>query len=163
MRASAMRCKTLLCLSILGSFSLGGCGGITKTGTPPPPSATITAVTVSCAASSLQAGQTSQCSASVSGTGAYSSGVTWSAASGTVSNTGLYTAPATVPSSGSDNVKATSTEDSTKLGTAKIVIAAPTPPTITSVSVSCAAGSLQPLQTSQCSATVTGTGSYSSN
>ncbi len=158
-----MRCKTLLGLLILGSFCLAGCGGITKTGTPPPSSPTITSVTVSCVVSSLQPGQTSQCSASVSGTGAYSSSVTWSAASGSVSNAGLYTAPATVPASGSDNVKATSTEDSSKLGTARIAITAPAAPTITSVTVSCVASSLQPGQTSQCSASVSGTGAYSSS
>ncbi len=162
-----MRCKTLLSLSIplslLGSLSLAGCGVSGKVaGTTPPPSPTITAVTVSCAATSLQAGQTSQCSATVSGTGTFSSNVTWSAASGTVSTSGLYTSPSTVPTSGSDSVKAISTEDPTKLGSAKIAITAPTAPTITSVTVSCAAASLQPGQTTQCSATVSGTGNFSS-
>ncbi len=162
-----MRCKTLLSLSIplslLGSLSLAGCGVSGKVaGNTPPPSPTITAVTVSCAATSLQAGQTSQCSATVSGTGTFSSNVTWSAASGTVSTSGLYTSPSTVPTSGSDSVKAISTEDPTKLGSAKIAITAPTAPTITSVTVSCAAASLQPGQTTQCSATVSGTGNFSS-
>ncbi|WP_348263833.1 hypothetical protein P8935_04550 [Telmatobacter sp. DSM 110680] len=155
-----MRCKTLLGLLILGSVCLAGCGGITKTSTPPPPSPTITSVAVSCIASSLQPGQTSQCSASVSGTGAYSSSVTWSAVSGTVSSTGLYTAPSTVPTSGSDSVKATSTEDSTKLGTAKIAIAAPATPTITGVALACSPASITDTQTSSCTATVTGTGAF---
>ncbi|HMG87892.1 MAG TPA: hypothetical protein VK574_19315 [Terracidiphilus sp.] len=157
-----MRCKILLSLMLLGSLCLAGCGGITRTTTPPPPSPTITSVTVSCAAASLQPGQTSQCSATVSGTGGYSSSVTWSAALGKVSSTGVYTAPATAPASGSDTVKATATEDPTKLGTAKIAITSPAAPTITAVTVSCATASLQPSQTSQCTATVTGTGSYSS-
>jgi hypothetical protein len=160
-----MRCKTLLSLSIplslLGSLSIAGCGVSGKVaGTTPSP--TITSVTVACAATSLQPGQASQCSATVSGTGSFSSAVTWSATSGTISSSGLYTAPSTVPAAGSDSVKATSTEDTTKLGTAKIAITAPTPPTITAVTVSCAASSLQPAQTTQCSATVSGTGSFSS-
>ena len=120
-----MRRKTLLSLSFLAFLSLSGCGGVTKNTTTPPPSPTITAITVSCVATSLQTGQTSQCSAAVSGTGSYSSSVTWSATSGTISSSGLYTAPSTAPAAGSDNVKATSTEDPTKLGSAKIAITAP--------------------------------------
>ena len=157
-----MRCKTLLSLSFLGSLSFAGCGVSGKVaGTTPPPTPAITAVSVSCAATSLQTGQTSQCSATVSGTGAYSSAVTWSAVSGAVSNTGLYTAPSTVPASGSDNVKATSTEDSTKLGSAKIAITAPAPPpTITAVSLACSPSSITDTQTTSCTPTVTGTGAF---
>lgn len=116
-----------LTLLSLGAFCVAGCGGGSA---PPPVSPTITSVSVSCAAASLQTGQTSQCSATVSGTGSYSSGVLWSAVYGTVSSSGLYTAPATVPASGADTVKATSTEDSTKSGTASITITPPTPITV---------------------------------
>ncbi len=158
-----MRRKTLLSLSSLAFLFLYGCGGVTKNTTTPPPSPTITAITVSCVATSLQTGQTSQCSAAVLGTGSYSSSVTWSATSGTISSSGLYTAPSTAPAAGSDNVKATSIEDPTKLGSAKIAITAAPTPTITAVGVSCAAASLQTGQTSQCSATVSGTSSYSSS
>jgi hypothetical protein len=166
-----MRCKTLLSLSIplslplsiVGSLFFTGCGGVTTRKTPPPTAPSVTAVSVSCTATSLQTGQTSQCSATVSGTGSFSSAVTWSATSGTVSSSGLYTAPSTVPTIGSDSVKATSTQDPTKLGTAKIAITALVQPTITAVTVSCAATNLQPGQTSQCSATVSGTGSFSSS
>ncbi len=165
-----MRCKTLLSLSIplllllsiAGSLSFAGCGGVTSRSRPPSSTPSITSVTVTCAAATLQTGQTSQCSATLAGTGSYSSSVTWSATSGTVSSSGLYTASSTVPASGSDTVKATSTQDTTKLGTAKIAITAPVQPTITAVTVSCAATNLQPGQTSQCSATVSGTGSFSS-
>jgi hypothetical protein len=165
-----MRCKTLLSLSIplllllsiAGSLSFAGCGGVTSRSRPPSSTPSITSVTVTCAAATLQTGQTSQCSATLAGTGSYSSSVTWSATSGTVSTSGLYTASSTVPASGSDTVKATSTQDTTKLGTAKIAITAPVQPTITAVTVSCAATNLQPGQTSQCSATVSGTGSFSS-
>jgi hypothetical protein len=146
---------------ILGSLCLSGCGGVTKNSTPPPPSPTITAVTVSCVASSLQTGQTSQCSASVSGTGSYSSSVTWSAASGTVSSSGLYTAPSTVPAAGSDSVKATSIEDTTKLGSATIAISARAPtPTITGVSLTCSPATIADTQIASCTPTVTGTGAF---
>jgi hypothetical protein len=159
-----MRCKSLLSLMFLGSLCFAGCGSSYTTNTKtPPPSPTITAVSVSCAAASLQPGKTSQCSATVTGTGSYSSSVNWSAVSGTVSSTGLYTAPSTVPASGSDSVKATSTEDSTKLGTAKIAIAAPAPPptpTITAVSLACSPTSITDTQTTSCTPTVTGTGAF---
>ena len=156
-----MRCKTLLSLMFLGSLCFAGCGSsYTTNTTTPPPSPTITSVTVTCTAASLQPGQTGQCSATVTGTGSYSSAVTWSAVSGTVSNTGLYTAPSTVPSSGSDNVKATSTEDATKLGTAKIAITAPATPTITAVSLACSPSSITDTQTTTCTPTVTGTGAF---
>jgi len=126
-----------------------------------PVSPTITSVSVSCTPVSVQTGQTSQCTATVSGTGSYSSAVTWSAVSGTISSSGLYTAPASVPASGSDTITAKSTQDSTKFGTSLMTVTA-APPTINSVSVSCTPTSVHTGQTSQCTATVSGTGSYSS-
>lgn len=149
--------KTLFAIAFLGTLFAIGCGS--GSGSAPPPGPTITSVGVSCALASIQTGQTSQCSATVTGTGNYSSTVTWSAVSGTISSSGLYTAPATVPASGSDTIKATSTQDSSKSGTATVAV---TPPTITSVGVSCAPTSVQTGQTSQCSTTVTGTANYSS-
>ncbi len=119
-------CALLLSVPLLFTSACGGGGGST-----PPVSPTITSVSVSCTPTSVQTGQTSQCSATVSGTGSYSSAVTWSAVSGTISSSGLYTAPATVPASGSDTVKATSTQDSTKSGTASITVATPTALAIT--------------------------------
>ncbi len=162
-----MSSKTLLSLLFFGILSTAGCGGGGGSSTPPPPPPTITSVSASCNPTSVAAGQTvvtSQCTASVVGTGSYSSAVTWSAKYGTITSAGVYTAPATVPASGMDTVTATSTEDPTKSGPANITITAAVPPTITSVSASCLPVTLQAhtTQTSQCSATVTGTGSYSS-
>jgi len=134
-----------------GGSNSGGGGGS---------SPTITSVSVSCTPTSVQTGQTSQCSAVVSGTGSYSSAVTWSAASGTISSSGLYTAPATVPASGSDTVTATSTQDSTKTGSAKVTVTA-VPVTVTSVAVVCTPTSILTTQTSTCTPTVTGTGNFS--
>ena len=158
-----MNRKTLLSLSLFGMLCAAGCGGGGGGNSTTPP--TITSVSASCMPTTLQAGQTSQtsqCSATVLGTGSYSSGVTWSASAGTITSAGVYTAPATVPTSGSATITATSTEDGTKSGTASITITAA--PSITSVSASCNPTTLQAgqtTQTSQCSATVKGTGSFS--
>lgn len=124
-RLSGTRLSTLLLATALIALAASGCGGGGGGGgTSPPPNPTITAVSVSCTAASIQVGQTDQCSATVSGTGNYSSAVSWSAVSGTISSSGLYTAPATVPASGSDTVTAASTEDSTKSGTYSVTVTA---------------------------------------
>jgi phosphatidylinositol-3-phosphatase len=85
-----------------------------STGSP-----TITSVAVACTPSTVNANGTSQCSAAVSGTGSYSSAVTWSANAGTVSASGLFTAPG---SAGSVTVTATSTEDTSKSGEATLTV-----------------------------------------
>ena len=96
----------------------------TKTGT-----ATITlmpaaAVSVSAAplTATLGAGQTQQLSATV--TGSSNTGVTWSMAPavGSLSSTGLYTAPSTIASTQTVKVMATSVADSTKSGSATITL-----------------------------------------
>jgi hypothetical protein len=123
---------------------------------PLPP--VITSVVVSCNPTSIQTSQTSQCSATISGTDGYSSTVTWSAVSGTVSSTGLYTAPSTVPASALDTVTATLTQDATKSGKTTVIITAP-PPTVTVVATP---SSITTAQSSTCAATVKGTGAYTS-
>jgi hypothetical protein len=78
----------------------------------------------------VTAGLAQQFTASVSGTS--NTAVTWTvvgtgcsgSSCGTVSSTGLYTAPASVPSSSSVTVKATSQQDSSKSATASAVIGA---------------------------------------
>src|SRR5271165_4831722 len=85
------------------------------------PSGTITSVTVTCSPSTIQSSQTSQCSATVTGTGNFSNAVTWSASAGTISSTGLFTAPV-VSSTTSVTITATSVQDSTMSGTATITV-----------------------------------------
>jgi phospholipase C len=78
----------------------------------------------------IATGGTSQCSANVQGTGSFSSAVTWSVSGGgTMSASGLYTAPSSATSA---TVKATSAEDSSKSGTASITVqlTPPPPPTV---------------------------------
>jgi hypothetical protein len=152
-----MTCKTLLALSLLGSLCVAGCGGSSSGGSTTTASPTITSVSVSCNPTSIQTGQTSQCSATVSGTGSYSSGVTWSATDGTTTSAGVFTPSA----AGTATITATSTEDSTKSGSATVSVTVPV--TITSVSVACSPASILTNQTSTCTPTVTGTGSFSSS
>ena len=125
---------TAFLLGSLGSLLLAGCGGGgsgTGGGGTPPLTPTITSVSVSCGSLTVNVGQTSQCSATVTGTGNYSSSVTWSVNSvaggnatvGTVSTSGLYTAPATVPTPFTVALTATSVTDTTKSASSPVIVA----------------------------------------
>ena len=113
---------------------------------PPAAPPTITSVAASCVPSSVQTGQTSQCSATVTGTGNYSSAVTWSAGGvgggnstiGTISTAGLYTAPSVVPATNPIAVSATSTANATMTGSASVTVVAASLPQISSLSASTA-------------------------
>src|SRR5207248_1110404 len=87
------------------------------------PPATV-AVAISPTSASLQAGGTQQFTATVTGT--TNTAVTWSATGGTISSSGLYTAPSTA---GTYTVTATSVADSTKSASARVTVTAPPPPT----------------------------------
>lgn len=142
-----------LCLTALAS-----CAGGSLSSTTSP--ATITSVAVACSPATVAPNATSQCTATVQGTGSYSSALKWSSSGGTVSSSGLLTAPA---SSGSVTVTATSTQDTSKSGVDSVTVQSTTSsPKITSVSVACAPSTIAPDATSQCTATVQGTGSFSS-
>jgi hypothetical protein len=108
-----------------GGASSGGGGG----GTQPPP--TVTAVSVTCASASVPTGQTSQCSATVTGTGNSISSVSWSvngnsggnSTVGTISTEGIYTAPKSVPTPYTVSVTATSVADTTKSASFNMIVA----------------------------------------
>ncbi len=102
-------------LSFLLFIASCGGGGIQ---TPPPPNPTVTSVSVTCFASSIGTGQTNQCSATVRGTGNFNTAVSWSASVGSVSGTGLFTAPGT---SGPATITATSVAAS-KSGSAGVTV-----------------------------------------
>lgn len=109
-------------LLVLGNLGLMmGCGGGSNSGGGG--NGTIASVTATCSPSTMQSGQTSQCSASVSGTGNFSSAVMWSASAGQISSSGLLTAPI-VSGNASVTVTATSTQDSSKSGTATVPVTA---------------------------------------
>jgi len=139
---------------------LMACGGGGSSPSGPTPS-TISSVSPACTPSTIAVDATSQCNATVKGTGNYSSAVTWSTSSGTVNASGVFTAPA---SAGAVTVTATSMQDPTKSGTASVTVQSspPASSTITSVQVVCTPSSVSTNATSQCSATVKGTGNYSS-
>jgi N-acetylneuraminic acid mutarotase len=117
----------------------------------------VTSVSVSCAPTSILATQTSACTATVQGTGNFISAVSWSvtpASVGTVSPAGVFTPNGP----GTAIISATSMQDPTKSGNATVTVIAPPP--ITSVSVNCNPASIMIIQTSTCTATVTGTPLY---
>ena len=152
-------------LRILGTLAgvwslllLAACGGGSSSSSTP----TITLVGASCNPTSIVSLATSQCTASVSGTGSFSSTVFWTASGGgTISATsGLFTA-ATVPFSTQVTITATSTQDSSKTGTTTITVAAAG--TVSSVTATCSPASVQTGQSSSCSAVVNGTGNFSPN
>jgi hypothetical protein len=133
----------LVALTLAVYVSCGGGGGGNGGSSSPP---TITSVSVSCDATAVQTGQTSQCTATVAGTGSYSRAVTWSvndvaggnSTVGTVSSSGLYTAPGTVPSPATVTVKAISQADTSKSASSNVSLSYPAPviKTITPNSVS---------------------------
>ena len=149
----------------LGVASLGlavllcGCGGGSGGGSTPPPQSTVTAVSVSCSPSSIATDKTSSCISTVSGTGSYSSAVTWSVSPssiGSISSAGVFTPTG----AGTATITATSAQDATKSGAATVTVTAAS--TISSVTVTCSPTSIVTGQTSTCTATVTGTGAFSS-
>ena len=81
----------------------------------------VTGVSVSCSPSTVTSGQTSQCSATVTGTGNFSTAVNWSASAGSISSSGLLTAPV-VTTSLVDTVTATSTQNTVVSGTASVTV-----------------------------------------
>ncbi|MGB8887696.1 MAG: DUF3443 family protein [Candidatus Korobacteraceae bacterium] len=104
-------------LLVLATVSLlAACGGGSNNSI-----GTVTAVSVSCSPSTVASGQTSQCSATVTGTGNFSSAVNWSASAGSISSSGLLTAP-TVTSSTTVTVTATSVQNSAISGTAAVTV-----------------------------------------
>ncbi len=117
-----------LCVLVL--VSCGG-GGSPSQEPPPPSGPTITGVSVIPNSPTATIGTTMQFSATVSGTGAYNTAVTWSVAGpsgwtgsvGSISNSGLYGTP--YPAPASVNVTATAAGDATKFGIARVTLAPP--------------------------------------
>jgi Protein of unknown function (DUF3443) len=139
-----MGLRTLaLILALLSLLGIVSCGGGSST-------ATITGVTVSCTPTSLQSGQTSSCTAAVTGTGTFVTTVNWGASAGSVDVNGVFTAQA-VTASTAVTVNATSTQDATQTGSATLTV---TP--VTAISVSCSPTVIQPRQSSQCTALANG-------
>ena len=115
---------TLPC-SLTVLFFLIGCGGNSYSAPPPPESVTVM---VSSASSSVLLGNTQQFTAAVTGTS--NTAVTWSvngasggnSTVGTISSTGLYTAPQDLPNPASVTIQATSQANSSASGNALLMI-----------------------------------------
>ena len=125
-----------------------GSAVVTVTASAPPPVTGSVQVSVSPTAASLQTGAQQQFSASVSGTS--NSAVTWSASSGSIATSGMYTAPG---NAGTYTITATSNSDSTKSGSALVVVSAPQ---LVSVSISPGSASVDEATQAQFTATVSG-------
>ena len=151
-------CGTLMFAGVL-LWNLSGCGG--GSSAPPPPASTITSVTVSPGSTTLFVKATQQFMANVEGTGSFSSAVSWfvndaqggNATVGTISASGLYTAPSAVSNPASITIKAQSVQDTSKSGAAAVTIN----PEKVQISISPSSGSVQLGATLQFTATVTGT------
>ena len=121
-----------------------------------PPAQNVT-VTVSAATSSVAVGRTDQFTATVTGTS--NTAVTWAvmggASNGTISATGLYTAPATVPNPAMVTVMATSQANTSKSGSATVTVTAGTGGVM--VSVTPGSATVQTFGKQAFTANVTGT------
>jgi hypothetical protein len=109
---------------------LAACGGSDGDESPPPPPPAEITVSLSTATPAIQVSQTAQFTATVTGTS--NTQVTYSvdggAGNGSISTTGVYTAPGTA---GTFTVRATSAADPSKSATATITVAAPPAASIT--------------------------------
>jgi len=111
-----------LCIAV--AAALAACAGPTGSVVTP------ISVQVAPATASVQTGQTQQFTATVSGT--TNTAVTWQVSSasasapsiGTINSSGLYTAPANVPTGGTVTITATSQADASKTGTATATVTA---------------------------------------
>ena len=135
---------------VVCAMSFAGC----KSGT----AGKVISVTVSPTGVNVVVGKTVQFTATVSDT--TNQAVNWTvvggSGEGTISSSGLYTAPASVPTPAQVTVMAISQKDTTKSATATVTVTATaTPPTITVV-VSPSAPSVASFTTQQFTATVTG-------
>ena len=125
----------------------------------PPP---VVAVAVTPASASVTIGATQQFAASV--TGPSNTAVTWTVSGagcsgtscGTISSSGLYTSPATVPAPAVVTVTATSVAQPGKYASAAISLVAPLPPAAVGVAITPGSASVTIGTTQQFAASVTG-------
>ena len=152
-------------MRLLGTLAAACClllsvacgGGSSSTGT-----STIVTVAASCNPTAIVSGQTSTCTSTVSGTGSFSSVVSWTASgAGTITPAGGIFTAGNVPFTTQVTITATSTQDTTKSGSTTITVA--TAGTVTGVTATCSPVTIQTGQLTSCSAIVQGTGNFSPN
>ena len=132
---------------------------MTVINTAAPPAPTISSITASCAAASLSGGASTPCTASVTGTGSFNSGVSWQVSQGSISSAGVYTAPVSNVTGSIATITATSLQDTAQTATATITLV---PSSVSGVTISCAATTILQGGTMPCSAAVQGAGTFSS-
>ena len=145
--------KCFLSILVLTALLWVGCGGKSSSST------TTVAVTISPTTASIAGGATQQFTPTVTGT--TNLAVTWSvngenggdALIGTISTTGLYTAPTRLPTTTSVTITATSQADTTKTATAVVTLTAPT----VTISISPTSANVLAGATQQFTPTVTST------
>ena len=156
-----MKRKLALPILFTGVISIAGCGGASFL--PNSQTSTVAAVSVACTPSSISTGGATQCQAVVTGSGAYSSDVMWTTDIGTISSSGLYTAPTTSASgSATATVTATSKQDKNKFGRGVLSFGnGRNTSAVSGVSVVAKPSSLTMGESANCDATVSGSGNYS--
>ncbi len=124
----------VLFMGVGAALTMAGCGGGGNSGgggvVAPPPVNAVTGVTVT-PTTAVTIGTSAQFSAAVTGTGSFTTGVTWTVAApagsnlsaGTITTNGLYQTP--YPAPATVTVTATSTFDITKSGSATITLSPP--------------------------------------
>ena len=124
-------------LILLAATALAGCAGVAKSSpasnSNTPPSGSGVTVTVAPTSANVRAGATQSFSATVAGSS--NTSVTWqvngvaggNAATGTISSSGAYIAPATVPSPNTVTVRAVSSADATASGSSAVTLQNPVP------------------------------------
>lgn len=123
--ASTMQTITITATSLVdGTKSGTATVTIAAVTTPPVQTPTVTSVTVSPASASMSGGASRQFTASVIGANSPSQAVTWMANIGSISASGLYTAPAAASAAQTATITATSVADGARSGTAVVTIAA---------------------------------------
>ncbi len=150
--------KRRLIISFLAILSVSSCGGSYSSGQ----SGTVVSVSVSPPTPSVLLTTTQLFTASVTGT--TNTAVTWSVngvtggsqALGTISSSGVYAAPQTLPSQNPVTITATSQADSSQSATAAVTLTTPVVITVTPVLVT-----LTTNQTQQFTANVTGSSNTS--
>jgi hypothetical protein len=114
--------------NVLSALFLAGCAGSAMTHNQPPPPSSISVV-VSPPTATIRAGDTFQFSDTVSGT--TNTAVTWSVSGastlGTISASGNYTAPGSLPNPNIITVRATSAADSSASSSSSVTLLNPTP------------------------------------
>ncbi len=135
-----------LCASLMLTGFLVACGGGSSTPPPPPVSVTVSPSAVNTLYPSLSGApaQTQHFTATVNNSTNQS--VTWAVTgrppNGTIDATGMYTAPAALPSPSNVTVVATSAADPTKSGAATVNLQTPTPAGTYPITVTVTEGSV---------------------